>query len=149
MLDRYLTKMCDQVISLLSSDVSASIVWSDEESDTKSADIDAGDFGRLFSFEVAKAYGQKENAISRPGFQVTPILDVLWTISEVSQLNFKIVVPHKVPPQCEVDRSMLVPRLVPGETAQGLLTGVYIPHSVRTATISQGSYSWVELSRLL
>jgi hypothetical protein len=69
--------MCDQVIALLSPDVSASIVWSDEESDTDSVDMDAGDSGRLFSFEVAKTNEQEESADSRPGFQVTLILDVL------------------------------------------------------------------------
>lgn len=150
LLDRYLTKMCDQVTALLSPDVSASIVWSDEESDTDSLDIDAGDSGRLFSFEVAKTNEQEESAVSRPGFQVTLILlDVLFSISETSQLNLKIIVPHEVPPDCQVDPSIFVPRLLPGETVQGLLTAVYIPHQVRTATISQGPYSRMALSQLL
>lgn len=72
LLDRYLTKMCDQVVALLSPDHSASIVWNDEdgESDTNSEDIDAGDSERLFTFEVAKTNEQEESAMSRPGFQV-------------------------------------------------------------------------------
>jgi hypothetical protein len=141
--------MCDQVIALLSSEISPSIVWSDEESDTDSVDIDAGDSGRLFSFEVAKTNEQEERAVSRPGFQVTLLLHVLWSISETSQLNLKIIVPHEVPPDCQVDPSIFVPRLLPGETVQGLLTAVYIPHQVRTATISQGPYSRMALSQLL
>ena len=141
--------MCDQVIALLSPDVSASIVWGDEESDTESVDLDAGDSGRLFSFEVSKTNEQEESAVSRRGFQVTLILDVLWTISENSQLNLKIIVPHEVPPDCQVDPSIFVPRLLPGETAQGLLTAVYIPHQVKTTTISPGPYSPMALSQLL
>jgi hypothetical protein len=69
--------MCDQVIALLSPDHSASIVWSDADSDTESVDIDAGDSDRLFTFEVAKTNEQEESAVSRPGFQVTQTLDVL------------------------------------------------------------------------
>ena len=149
LLDRYLTKMCDQVISLLSPDVSASIVWSDEKSNTNSVNPDASKSGRLFSFVVAKTKEQDESAVSRPGFQVTLILDALWTISDTSQLNLKIIVPHEVPPDCQVDPSIFVPRLLPGETAQGLLTASYIPHQVRTATISQGTYSRMALSQLL
>ena len=73
--------MCDQLIALLSPEVSASIVWNDEESDTESIDIDVSDEGRLFKFEIAETNLQEESAVSRPGFQVTLIvLDVLLSI---------------------------------------------------------------------
>lgn len=73
--------MCDQLIALLSPEVSASIVWSDEKSDTDTIDIDVSDEGRLFKFEVAKTNIQEESAVSRPGFQVTLIvLDVHLSI---------------------------------------------------------------------
>jgi hypothetical protein len=62
--------MCDQVVALLSPDHSSSIVWNDEDGDTNSEDIDAGDSERLFTFEVAKTNEQEESAVSRPGFQV-------------------------------------------------------------------------------
>jgi hypothetical protein len=67
---RYLTKMCDQVIALLSPEHTASIVWGDEDSDTESMDVDTGDDDRLFTYEVAKWNEQEESAVSRPGFQV-------------------------------------------------------------------------------
>ncbi|KAH8986573.1 hypothetical protein EDB86DRAFT_2954862 [Lactarius hatsudake] len=124
--------MCDQVIALLSPDYSASIVWS-EDSDTESVDIDIGGSGRVFKFGVAKTYEQEENAVSRPGFQI----------------NSRIIVPYEVPPDCQADPSIFVPRLLPGETAQALLTAVYIPHQVRTETMSQRSYTQEELSQLL
>jgi hypothetical protein len=62
--------MCDQVVVLLSSEHSASIVWNDEDSDTDSVDMDTGDTDRLFTFEVAKTNEQEENAVISPGFQV-------------------------------------------------------------------------------
>jgi hypothetical protein len=141
--------MCDQVIALLSPDHSASIVWSDEDSDTESVDMDTGDSDRLLTFEVAKTNEQEESAVSRPGFQVTLTLDVCWSISENSQMNSRIIMPYEVPPECPVDPSIFVPRLLPGETVQGLLTAVFIPHQVRIATISQHSYSRVALSQFL
>ncbi len=67
---RYLTKMCDQVVALLSPEHSASIVWGDDDSDTESVDIETGDDDRLFTYEVAKRNEQEESAVSRPGFQV-------------------------------------------------------------------------------
>jgi hypothetical protein len=73
MLDRYLTKMCDQVVALLSADHSASIVWNDEDNDSVSMDTDSDNSERLFTFEVAKTNEQEESAVSRPGFQVMPV----------------------------------------------------------------------------
>ena len=64
--NRYLTKMCDQVVALLSSEHSASLVWKDEDADVKTGNSD-----RLFTFEVAETNEQEENAVTRPGFQVT------------------------------------------------------------------------------
>jgi hypothetical protein len=67
--NRYLTKICDQVVALLSSEHSASIIW-DEDNDTESMDLDLGDSDRLFTFEVAKTNEREEDAVSRPGFEV-------------------------------------------------------------------------------
>ena len=64
-------------------------------------------------------------------------------------MNSHIVVPYEAPPDCPIDISTFAPRLIPGETVQGLLTAVYIPHRVRNVTISQHSYSRVALSQLL
>jgi hypothetical protein len=67
---RYLTKMCDQLVALLSPEHTASVVWGDEDSDTESMDFDTGEDDRLFTYEVAKRNEQEESAVSRPGFQV-------------------------------------------------------------------------------
>jgi len=66
----YLTKICDQVVALLSVEDSASIVWGDDDDDDEPMDVDAGDDDRLFTYEVAKRNEQEENASSRAGFQV-------------------------------------------------------------------------------
>ena len=67
---RYLTKMCDQVVALLSPKQSASLVWNDQESDTESVDMDVGDSDRLYTFEVAETNEQEQSAVARPGFKV-------------------------------------------------------------------------------
>ena len=73
--DRYLTKICDQVVALLSPEQSASIVWNDEQSIAESADMDVGDDSdRLFTFEVEETDEQEENAFARPGFRVRPTM---------------------------------------------------------------------------
>ncbi|KAH9027352.1 hypothetical protein EDB84DRAFT_1500330 [Lactarius hengduanensis] len=130
---RYLTKMCDQVVALISADHSASIVWNDEDRDSISIDMDAGDSERLFTFEVTKTNEQEESAISRPGFQ---------TIS-------RAIVRNEAPLDCQVDPSLFAPRLIPGETVQGLLTAVYIPPRIKIETFDQRSYSRVALSATL
>ena len=74
MFGRYLAKICDQVVALISADHSASIVWNDEDRDSASIDMDVGDSERLFTYVVAKTNDKEESAVSRPGFQVTPAL---------------------------------------------------------------------------
>ena len=38
---RYLTKICDQVIALLSREHATAIVWNDQDSDAESVDMEA------------------------------------------------------------------------------------------------------------
>jgi hypothetical protein len=68
--NRSLTKICDQIVGLLSPEHSTSIIWNDEESDVESVDMATGEFDRIFTFEVAETNEQEENAVSHPGFQV-------------------------------------------------------------------------------
>lgn len=110
--------------------------------------MDSGDSERLYTFEVAKTNEQEESAVSRPGFQVTPVF-VLWPIADRSQMNSRIVVPNEAPLDLQIDPSLLVPRLLPGETVQGLLTASYVPPGVRIEEINQRLYNRVTLSGLL
>ena len=68
----YLTKVCDQVVALLSAEHSASIVWDEDygDDDTESIDMEFGDEDRLFAYRVRKNR-QEMTVASRTGFQVT------------------------------------------------------------------------------
>jgi hypothetical protein len=50
-------------------------------------------------------------------------------ISNTLQMNSSIISPYEIPQGCSIDRSLFAPRLLPGETVQGLLTAVYNPPS--------------------
>ena len=67
---------------LLSPEYSASIVWDNDENGSESVDIytDNTDSDRMFTFEVSRRNEQEENAVVRPGFQVS--------VSFVEELSF-------------------------------------------------------------
>lgn len=67
---RYLTKIADQSVVLISDEHAAGIIWDDDSIDD-AADADADDESdRLFTFQVAKTHEQEENVTTRPGFEV-------------------------------------------------------------------------------
>jgi hypothetical protein len=78
---RYLSKLCDQLVCLLSSAHSRAIVWGrkdggadtdddDDDSDGTSTDSEKADTNRFYRFEVAKTKDQEENVSVRAGFTV-------------------------------------------------------------------------------
>jgi hypothetical protein len=70
---RYLTKLCDQLVCLLSSAHSEAIVWGDGVDDLEDASIDSDsddDSDRLYDYTVAKTNEQEEDVIARQGFTV-------------------------------------------------------------------------------
>ncbi|KAI9450278.1 hypothetical protein BJY52DRAFT_1215556, partial [Lactarius psammicola] len=105
---RYLTKLCDQLVCLLSAEHSRAIVWEDEVDDTDDASLDSenDDSDRLFDFMVAKKSEQEENVIVRQGFT----------------MNSSRLVGQLSPPKMHVNQSVLSPRLLYGETTQGFMT---------------------------
>jgi hypothetical protein len=67
----YLTKLCDQLVCLLSAEHSKAIVWNDDgDDDDVSTHSEDDDSDRLYYFEVAKTNDQEENVVARPGFTV-------------------------------------------------------------------------------
>lgn len=66
---RYLTKLTDQVVALISDEHAQSIIFKEEMSD-EDMEIDDDDSDRLFAFEVSKTNEQEENVTLRPGFEV-------------------------------------------------------------------------------
>lgn len=72
---RYLTKISDQIICLMSPDQSQAFVWDhDEKEDDVDTPLyegeDEGNEDRLFTFEITQTNEQEEGVVSRPGFQV-------------------------------------------------------------------------------
>ena len=70
-MSRYLTKLCDQLVCLLSAEHSQAIGWRDEIDDPAEASFDSenDDSDRLFDFTVTRT-NEPENVIARPGFTV-------------------------------------------------------------------------------
>jgi hypothetical protein len=69
-MNRYLTKICDQLIALLSPSHTTSLVWGDED--------------RLYTYEVAKQNEQEESASLRPGFKVVIISSISLVLTAAS-----------------------------------------------------------------
>ncbi|KAG8744091.1 hypothetical protein FRC10_010772 [Ceratobasidium sp. 414] len=72
---RYLTKLCDQVVALVSPAQAESFVWDARLQNTAAPAGLAGDRGdgsRVFSFEVLTSLEQEESAVASPGFTVLP-----------------------------------------------------------------------------
>ncbi|KAH9039441.1 hypothetical protein EDB83DRAFT_1717346 [Lactarius deliciosus] len=118
---RYLSKLCDQLICLLSSEHSSAIVWSrdddgadggdgDDDSDDAFTDSEKADSNRFYQFEVAKAKDQEENVVVREGFMMSSPF--------VSQ------VPR---PGVDTNSSAFRPALLHGEKVQGFITTTFFP----------------------
>ncbi|KAH9953701.1 hypothetical protein BGW80DRAFT_1468366 [Lactifluus volemus] len=111
---RYLTKICDQVVAILSSKHSASIVWDDKDNDSSDTEsVETGDPDRLVTFVVEKTDDQEDGAKLRP--------DESRDISS-----------YEIPAECspDVDPSIFIPRLLHGETTQAFSTVTYIPRRI-------------------
>ena len=69
---RYLTKLCDQLVCLLSSAHSQAIVWGNEVDDMEDTSIGSDgddDSDLLYDYKVAKT-NEQENVVARQGFTV-------------------------------------------------------------------------------
>jgi len=130
---RSLTKICDQIIALLSPEHSTTIVWNDEESDSESVDVSTCEFDRVYSFEVAETNEQEENAVSYPGFQ----------------MDSHHLIHHEAPLGYQRDPAALTPRLLRGETTQGFLTVSYIPPQTYSEVYNEHMFNRISLEELL
>ena len=73
--------MCDQIVSLISSEHAQTILWSEEgddnEDDANILDMDQDDSDRMFSFKVAQTNKQEESITVREGFKVNSFYALL------------------------------------------------------------------------
>ncbi|KAF9233644.1 hypothetical protein BU15DRAFT_90252 [Melanogaster broomeanus] len=130
---RYLTKMCDQVVALISPEHAESIVWKGHKSDHEPSESDQDESDRMFSFEVAKTNEQEESVSVRKGFKCTMEL-----------LN----IPERRP-ECKLDPEYFKPRLLQGETTQGMLIVKYRPMRRIAKLYSFQKFNELQLETLL
>ncbi|KAK0217807.1 hypothetical protein IW262DRAFT_1560097, partial [Armillaria fumosa] len=127
---RYLTKVCDQLLCMISSKQAASLVWK-ETSEDPFMDVD-DNTDRLFTFEVHKTNEQEENVTMRPGFKIT-------------STHITCVVPDDVP----VEASLFHPRMLNGEAHQAFVTVEYKPSQQHKEYINKRWYGSMRLRTLL
>ncbi|CAE6410576.1 unnamed protein product [Rhizoctonia solani] len=103
---RYLTKLTDQIIALVSPEQADAMVWTTSKRDTNDPSIPSEIFdeSRMFSFEVERSTEQKEDAIASRGFMLQPDAQKASTFVDALQI-------------C----------LVPGEEKAGLLAASFEP----------------------
>ncbi|KAH0827345.1 hypothetical protein J3R83DRAFT_3979 [Lanmaoa asiatica] len=107
---RYLTKMCDQVVSLISPEHAQTILWreGDEEEDDNMLEVDHDESDRMFTFEVAQTNEQEESVTVREGFKATSRAIALPEAPTED--------PDPIKP------APITPFLLFGETTQGFMT---------------------------
>ncbi|KAK0189051.1 hypothetical protein F5146DRAFT_693680 [Armillaria mellea] len=127
---RYLTKVCDQLLCMISSKQAASLVWK-ESSEDPFMDLD-DNTDRLFTFEVHKTNEQEENVTTRPGFKI-------------NSTHIACVVPDDVP----IEASLFHPRMLNGEAHQAFVTVKYKPSQQHKEHINKWVYSSMRLRNLL
>ncbi|EIW81351.1 hypothetical protein CONPUDRAFT_82336 [Coniophora puteana RWD-64-598 SS2] len=109
---RYLSKICDQTMALMSGEYAQAIVWKETEDDDTYMDSDDEGSERMYAFEVCKTNEQEESVKVRPGF-TTP--------------SYSIMGIQERPDGMPEDLNMIQPRLIYGEAVQGLITACYKP----------------------
>jgi len=103
-------------------------VWDNEDDDDVSTDSD-DDSGRLYDFVVAKTNDQEENVVARPGFTVhyfrtELLLGIDYNFSH-RKMDSSLLIDQQPLPGIHVDHKNLSPRLLYGETAQGIMTAEF------------------------
>ncbi|KAI9460720.1 hypothetical protein F5148DRAFT_255942 [Russula earlei] len=130
---RYLTKICDQLVALLSPSHSSGIVWHDQDSGPESINVESDDDSDGLFMVNGGEISEQENVVARPGFQI----------------NSPYIVPPEHSPNCPVDPAVLAPHLLPGETTQALINTTYIPHLSPSEAFDHVSFSEASFRQLL
>ncbi|KAI6020260.1 hypothetical protein BKA83DRAFT_674992 [Pisolithus microcarpus] len=103
---RYLTKMCDQVVALISSAHAQTIVWSDGDEDEDEARDEDDEGGRIINCVVDRTTEQEESVQVREGFKVAS----------------RHITYADPAPEASAELGPTKPFLLFGETAQGFMT---------------------------
>ena len=142
-LPRYLSKLCDQLVCLLSSEHSIAIAWGDDDdgadtegddddSDGTSTDSEKDESNRFYHFEVAKTKDQEENVVVREGFMVRRQYNTVHSPAITSfpirhKMASPLIVDQAPPPGMNTDPRAFCPALLHGEKVQGFMTTTFLP----------------------
>ncbi|KAI6035781.1 hypothetical protein EDC04DRAFT_2571420 [Pisolithus marmoratus] len=127
---RYLTKMCDQIVALISSAHAQTIVWNDGDDDDDEATRDEDDEGgRIINCVVDRTTEQEESVQVREGFKVTSgHITYADSASEAS-----------------AEQGPTKPFLLFGETAQGFMTVQHQPAKLVSDPFRGRSFTSLQL----
>ena len=153
-MSRYLTKLCDQLVCLLSAKHSQAIVWGDEvdDQDDASLDLENDDSDRLFDFMVAKTNDQEEDVIARQGFTVWSLITHAFrpcSIIACCKMNSSCLANQPLPPNMHIDPSISSPKLLYGESMQGFMTANFRPARATVEPFSHDHQSAPQIRLLL
>ncbi|VDC04820.1 unnamed protein product [Peniophora sp. CBMAI 1063] len=112
---RYLTKLTDQVVALISDAHAEKLVWKETTSADTETSSDEDESDRLFTFQVSKTVAQEENVTARPGFRMTLPAGI--------ELH---------PSRSTLDGALYRTKLVRGETTQALMVPLLKDQRIRT-----------------
>ncbi|KAA1477854.1 hypothetical protein DENSPDRAFT_625472 [Dentipellis sp. KUC8613] len=114
---RYLTKLCDQNVALISAECARTIVWHGQGDTSTVAMPNVTSTDRVFTFEVETMNEQEENITVHPGFTLTS----------------KYIRAHRLPEGSDsLDIDMFKPKLIQGETSQGFMVMKFSPPETTT-----------------
>ncbi|KZV70579.1 hypothetical protein PENSPDRAFT_665019 [Peniophora sp. CONT] len=105
---RYLTKLADQVVALISDAHAERLVWKEAASVDEDASSDEDESDRLFTFQVSKTVAQEESVTARTGFF----------------MSLPAGVDVRPSPQAAPDGTFHRAQLIRGETSQGLIVPI-------------------------
>ncbi|KAI5998961.1 hypothetical protein F5J12DRAFT_286001 [Pisolithus orientalis] len=130
---RYLTKMCDQVVALISSAHAQTIVWNDGDEDDDEARDEDDEGDRIINCVVDRTTEQEESVQVREGFKV-PSGSIAYANS-ASEASAE---------QCSTK-----PFLLFGETAQGFMTIRHQPAKRVSETFRARPFTALQLESYL
>ena len=139
---RFLTKLSDQIVALISDEHSAKLAFQDDAK-TSSPDFDldsAGDFDRLFDFEVSQTGEQEETAVATEGFKVCPLLRFVGDLPNILKISHSCMSGiNGLPPSCSepFDMERLLPRVISGDMSQAIMSSEYIPGRSKRKAIGE------------
>jgi hypothetical protein len=142
-LSRYLTKLCDQLVCLISDEHSANLVWKDDQVNQPEDEEEPESFeayDRLFTFSVEQTNEEKETAVAKEGFTVR-INMISLHVPDVPKLRHHSI---EGPPETNrttipdgVVQTVLGTHLVVGEISQALVHVQYLPEEMKVILVDE------------